>query len=250
MKKIILLLFTAVTVSFAQHSVVGVSVKLTEESGEAINANVKIIGNNKVEKTKITNGNFNFSPLSGYTYKVFIPNYIMENGSKEIVIQESSSYQDIERNLKCKKLKDGDVLFSETLFEVNSIKMEPTAEQKIRSFKDFLDNQPNLVFNLVISSADCNFKPIKKKETVMEGKKKKTKTTIITAEDQAKAMIAERRAFLTTVMQAIGLRIASFNVIEEVKLATAPAKKSKSKKDQVQSNSVANVKFNIAKIRI
>lgn len=254
MKKIILLMFAALTVSFAQHSVVGVSVKITEESGESINANVKLIGNNnKVEKTKITNGNFNFSPLSGYTYKVFIPNYIMENGSKEIVLPESTTYQDIEKQLKCRKLKEGDLLFSEALFEKNLIKLEANAEQKLRNFKDFLDNQPNLVFNLVISTADCNFKPIKKKETVTEGKKKKTITKTITVEEQAKALIAERKAFLTSALQAIGMRIASFNVIEDTSVAkaAAPAKKAKGKKDAATSHSaeIANVKFSITKIR-
>lgn len=251
MKKIILLILAAVSVSFAQHSVIGVSVKLTEESGESINATAKIIGNNKVEKTKVTNGTFSFSPLAGYTYKVFIPNYIMENGSKEIVLPESTTYQDIEKQLKCRKLKEGDVLFAEALFEKNSIKMEATAEQKLRNFKDFLDNQPNLVFNLIISTADCSFKPIKNKETVMEGKKKKTITKTISVVDQAKGLIAERKAFFTTALQAIGLRIASFNFIEDTTVSTAkaPAKKAKGKKESTQSNEVANVKFSITKIR-
>lgn len=251
MKKIILLMFAAISVSFAQHHAQAVTVKVIEENGESINAIAKVIGNNKVEKPKITNGSFVFSPLAGYTYKVFIPNYIMENGSKELVIPESTTYQDIEKQLKCKKLKEGDLLFSEALFEKNSIKMEATAEQKLRNFKDFLDNQPNLVFNLVISTADCSFKPIKNKETVMEGKKKKTITKTISVVDQAKALLTERKTFFTSALQAIGLRIASFNIIEDttVGAAKAPAKKAKGKKEVATSNEIANVKFSINKIR-
>jgi hypothetical protein len=265
-KHIICLLIILITVNLlgqgnAQNVMLPTNGKVEEINGEVVRGEIKYKSEKDQGKAKINSGSFYFVAKPNETYTLSIPNYELLGDSKYFKTPDTKTYQELTKNLKCRKYKVDELVFATNIFKQNSSELQPNWETQIQEFKNFYSEQNEMKYSLTVSTSDCSFKKIVKTETIQEGKKKKKITTETSAESQAKVVLEERKAKLADILKAVKLSASVFNILEEnnPQIATekadkAPKKEKKEKKGKkkdskqetaTETSSVSNLKANL-----
>lgn len=128
---------------------------------------------------------------SGDNYYMIFKDYTPVNNERLVNIPQSTEYVEHTKNIKLQGLEAGMELLRFKGFEPNETKANSDALHSLLFVKHFISVNPGATLELVISSADCNFKPEQKKVDVYN--KKTNKLTQQTKKLNPAEMLSECR---------------------------------------------------------
>lgn len=228
--------------------------KVTNEiDGKPITGTVKfLVGGEVKTKSKIAaDGSYSIPVPASSNLTVAIENHLISQSTYQI--NTPKEYAELTFDIKATPITEGMLIGTNMAFQPNSAELTEQGIEELDNLVKFANENIKVYFNVKINNKDSYFENKKEKKTILEGKKKKTVTETLKAEDLSLALADKRVEAVKNYVLGKTPRKNFFTFESDASFSKtkpkAPAKNKKSKAPQIINNQVNNLQITVSKLR-
>lgn len=226
---------------------------ISEIDGKPIVGTVKFfVGNEVKAKSKIaSDGTYSTPVPTSSTLTIVVENHLISPSTSQI--NTPKDYAEITFDIKATPITEGMLIGTNVAFQPNGFELTEQGTEELDNLIRFANENIKIYFTVKVNNKDSYFENKKEKKTIMEGKKKKTITETIKAEDLSLALADKRVEAVKNYVLGKTPRKNFFIFESDASYSKtkpkAPAKNKKSKTPQIINNQVNNLIISVNKLR-